>query len=209
MRRAAPGANTGAQREGTAVRTAGRAGRAGTTLPHSGAPSGGAAPAPRVRLALTVQYAVSARTLPSRAALARWVRAALAGPAVVTVRFVGEREGHQLNARFRHRDYATNVLTFVYDQGSPLAGDVVLCTPVLRREAREQGKQLADHIAHLVVHGMLHLQGLDHESARAARAMERREAAILASLEIPDPYATPYAGRTVASPGPGPRRRHA
>jgi probable rRNA maturation factor len=187
--------------------TASRAGRTGTTLPHRGAPADGATPSPRTRLALTVQYAVSPRTLPSRTVLARWMRAALAGPAAVTVRFVGEREGRRLNAQYRHRDYATNVLTFVYDQGSPLAGDIVLCAPVLRREARAQGKQLADHIAHLVVHGMLHLQGLDHESARAARAMERRETAILASMKVPDPYAMPYAGRNGANAGPG--RRHA
>ena len=160
----------------------------------SAAPASKPAPAPRARLALVVQHAVSARTLPPRAALVRWMRAALAGPATVTVRFVGEREGRRLNAQFRNRDYATNVLTFVYDQGSPLAGDLVLCAPVLRREAREQGKELADHIAHLVVHGMLHLQGFDHETARAARAMERRETSILASLGVPDPYATPYAG---------------
>ena len=154
-----------------------------------------AATAPRARLTLVVQHAVSARTLPTRAALVRWMRATLAGPATVTVRFVGEREGRRLNAQFRRRDYATNVLTFVYDQGSPLAGDLVLCAPVVRREAREQGKDLADHIAHLVVHGMLHLQGFDHETTRAAQAMERRETLILASLGVPDPYATPYAGR--------------
>ena len=207
MRRAAPSATTGARREGTAAATAGRAGQPGTTLPHSGAPAGGTASARRVRLALTVQYAVSARTLPSRTALARWMRAALAVPAAVTVRFVGEREGSRLNAQFRHRDYATNVLTFVYDQGSPLAGDLVLCAPVLRREAREQGKELADHIAHLVVHGMLHLQGSDHDDARAARAMERRETLILASLGVPDPYAVPYAGRAGARAVP--RRRAA
>jgi probable rRNA maturation factor len=183
----------------------GRAGRAGTTAPHSGAPAGDTAPARRVRLALAVQYAVSGRTLPSRAALARWMRAALAVPATVTARFVGEREGRRLNAQFRGRDYATNVLTFVYDQGSPLVGDLVLCTPVLRREAREQGKELADHIAHLVVHGMLHLQGFDHDDARSARAMERREASILVSLGVPDPYAVPYAGRAGAGAGPGRR----
>jgi probable rRNA maturation factor len=183
--------------------------RAPARAPRSApaAPAAAHAPAPRARLALAVQYAVSARTLPSRAALARWIRATLAAPATVAVRFVGEREGQRLNAQFRGRDYATNVLTFVYDQGSPLAGDLVLCTPVLRREAREQGKELADHIAHLVVHGMLHLQGFDHEDARAARAMERREAAILASLGVPDPYVVPYAGRTDTATTP--RRRAA
>ncbi len=184
-----------------------RPGRVSASARSPGGPAGRGTPAPRARLALAVQYAVSARTLPSRARLARWMRAALAVTATVTVRFVGEREGRMLNAQFRGRDYATNVLTFVYDQGSPLAGDLVLCTPVLRREAREQGKELADHIAHLVVHGMLHLQGFDHDDARTARAMERRETAILASLGVPDPYAVPYAGRarTVTTP----RRRAA
>mgnify|MGYP001599358518 CR=1 FL=1 len=162
----------------------------------------------RARLALVVQYAVSARTLPPRAALRRWARAALDGAAAVTIRFVGTREGQRLNAQFRDRDYATNVLTFVYDGGLPLAGDLVLCAPVLRREAREQEKELADHIAHLVVHGMLHLQGFDHATSRTAGAMERREATILAGLGIPDPYATPGAGRgagpaTRAHPGDG------
>ncbi len=159
-----------------------------------------AAPRRSVRLRFAVQYAVSARTLPTPAALRRWARAALAGDAAVTLRFVGTREGERLNARFRGGDHATNVLTFVYDDASPLGGDLVLCAPVLRREARLQGKELADHCAHLVVHGMLHLQGYDHGNARAARVMEARETAILAGLGIPDPYACPYAGR------PAPRR---
>jgi probable rRNA maturation factor len=162
----------------------------------------------RVRLALVVQYAVSARTLPPRAALRRWARAALDGAAAVTIRFVGTREGQRLNARFRDRNYATNVLTFVYDDGLPLAGDLVLCAPVLRREAREQGKELADHIAHLVVHGMLHLQGFDHATSRAAGVMERRETAILAGLGIPDPYAIPRARCGAATAAPrAPRSR--
>ena len=159
-----------------------------------------AAPRRPVRLRFAVQYAVSARTLPTPAALRRWARAALAGEAAVTLRFVGTREGERLNALFRGGDHATNVLTFVYDDASPLGGDLVLCAPVLRREARLQGKELADHCAHLVVHGMLHLQGYDHGNARAARVMESRETAILADLGIPDPYACPYAGR------PAPRR---
>ena len=148
-----------------------------------------------VRLSLTVQYAVRATTLPGVAALRRWARAALERDAAVTLRFVGAREGETLNAIFRGKDYATNVLTFVYDEADPLAGDIVLCTPVLRREAKEQGKTFLDHCAHLVVHGMLHLQGYDHDRPRAARAMERRETAILATLRVPDPGAEPYAGR--------------
>lgn len=148
-----------------------------------------------IHLALEAQYAVSPAGLPTKTLLRRWVRSALACDATVTLRFVGTREGRRLNARFRGRDYATNVLTFVYDDETPLVGDLVFCVPVLRREAREQGKQLADHCAHLVVHGMLHLQGLDHGTVRAARRMEARETAILAALGIADPYTVVHPGR--------------
>jgi probable rRNA maturation factor len=141
------------------------------------------------RLALTVQYAAAAATLPTAAAVRRWARAALTRDATVTLRFVGTREGRTLNAIYRGKDYATNVLTFVYDDAVPLAGDLVLCAPVVRQEARAQGKTLADHCAHLVVHGMLHLQGYDHETAREAVRMEAHETAILARLGVADPYA--------------------
>jgi probable rRNA maturation factor len=144
------------------------------------------------RLSLAVQYAVAATAWPAAAQLRRWVRAAQERDATLTVRFVGTREGQTLNAIFRGKDYATNVLTFVYDDVSPLAGDIVLCAPVVRREAKAEGKTLTDHCAHLVVHGMLHLQGLDHDTPRAARSMEARERAILAVLGVPDPYAVPY-----------------
>jgi probable rRNA maturation factor len=140
-------------------------------------------------LTLSVQFASNADDLPTRPQVRRWVRAALAGDAVVTVRFVDAIEGRALNAEYRDRDYATNVLTFVYDDESPRAGDIVLCAPVVRKEADEQGKSLAAHYAHLVVHGMLHLQGYDHERAADAAAMEARETAILAGLGLPDPYA--------------------
>jgi probable rRNA maturation factor len=150
---------------------------------------------PPARLSMTVQYAGKSATLPQAAALRRWARAALERDAAVTFRFVGAREGRTLNATFRGKDCATNVLTFVYDEARALAGDIVLCTPVLRREAKEQGKTFLDHCAHLVVHGMLHLQGYDHDAPRSARRMERRETEILATLAVPDPYADPYAGR--------------
>ena len=126
--------------------------------------------------------------LPSDAALRRWALGAVMRPVDVTLRLVGAREGTRLNAAFRGKQGPTNVLTFVYDDTEPLSGDVVLCVPVLRREAAAAGKPLAAHCAHLVVHGMLHLQGLDHDSDRAARRMEAREAAILATFGIPDPY---------------------
>jgi probable rRNA maturation factor len=147
------------------------------------------------RSSLAVQYAVARRSLPLPADLRRWAFAALEGDATVTLRFVGRREGQTLNAVYRGKDCATNVLAFVYDEAAPIAGDIVLCAPVLRQEARAQRKPLADHCAHLVVHGILHLQGYDHDSARAARAMESRETAILAGLGVPDPYARDGAER--------------
>ena len=150
------------------------------------------------RLSLAVQYGVAATTLPAPSAVRRWLRAAQTRDMAVTLRFVGTREGATLNAVFRGKEYATNVLAFVYDDVTPLAGDLVICAPVLRREARTQGKTLADHCAHLVVHGMLHLQGYDHDTDRAARAMEARETAVLAALGVADPY---------APPAPAPARR--
>jgi probable rRNA maturation factor len=140
-------------------------------------------------VSLSVQYASNAPHLPTRAQVRRWVRAALLADAVVTVRFVERIEGRALNAEFRGKDYPTNVLTFVYDDEQPRAGDIVLCAPVVRKEADAQGKSLAAHYAHLVVHGMLHLQGFDHEHAGDAAVMEARETAILARLGLPDPYA--------------------
>jgi len=150
-----------------------------------------AAPARRrvPALSLSVQYVSNDPALPARPNVRRWVRAALLDDATVVVRFVDAIEGRALNAEFRGKDYATNVLTFVYDDEHPRAGDVVLCAPVVRREAAAQGKPLADHHAHLVIHGMLHLQGFDHERRADAAAMEARETAILAALGLPDPYA--------------------
>ena len=152
-------------------------------------PRGRAKAASRPRLSLSVQYASSAQNLPMRPQLRRWAHAALLADAAVTVRFVEAIEGRALNVEFRGKDYPTNVLTFVYDDKQPRAGDIVLCAPVVRKEADAQGKGLAAHYAHLVVHGMLHLQGFDHEHAGDAAVMEARETAILARLGLPDPYA--------------------
>ena len=126
--------------------------------------------------------------MPGRGALRRWAAAALEREARVTLRFVDGREGRTLNRRHRRRDRATNVLTFVYDDGVSLAGDIVLCAPVVAKEARAQRKTLAAHYAHLVIHGMLHLQGFDHENERDARRMERLESRILATLGYAGPY---------------------
>jgi probable rRNA maturation factor len=137
---------------------------------------------------MTVQYAVRARGLPSRAQLRRWARAALERDARVTVRIVGRGEARALNHRFRGKNRPTNVLTFVMSERPRLEGDVALCAPVIAREARAQRKSAAAHYAHLVVHGVLHLQGYDHERALEARTMERREARIVMRLGYPDPY---------------------
>ncbi len=142
------------------------------------------------RLDLAIQRASRAAHIPADARLRAWARAALSRDATVALRYVAEAEGRRLNREYRGKDYATNVLTFVYD-GAPgaLAGDVVICAPVVAREAREQGKPVLAHHAHLLVHGLLHLQGHDHEREAEAVRMERRERAILARLGFPDPYA--------------------
>ena len=148
----------------------------------------------RTRLSLCVQYAVAGDDLPTRPVLRRWVAAALEGDASVTLRFVGAAEGRALNRAYRRKDDATNVLAFVYDDVK--GGDIVLCAPVLRREARAQDKALADHCAHLVVHGMLHLQGYDHHRTTAAKRMEAREVAVLAGLGFANPYEATRRART-------------
>lgn len=143
------------------------------------------------RLALAVQRASRMKGIPPDAKLRAWAREAVKRSADVTLRIVGEAEGRRLNRAHRGKDYATNVLTFVYESAprSPLAGDVVLCAPVLAREAKAQGKSLEAHCAHLVVHGLLHLQGHDHQADADAVAMERRERVILRRLGFADPYA--------------------
>lgn len=143
------------------------------------------------QLALTVQTAVNSPGLPTKARLRRWLAAAIGRSAAITVRYVGIAEGRALNRAYRGRDYATNVLSFGYGgsaRGRTLEGDLVLCAPVLRREARAQGKPLAAHVAHLAVHGALHLQGYDHQTPRTAARMESLETKILAKLGFPDPY---------------------
>lgn len=142
----------------------------------------------RPLLALSVQYACNDDELPSRSQLRRWVHTSLERSAQVTLRFVDETEGRSLNREFRGKDYATNVLSFPYED-DPVTGDLVICAPVVRREASEQRKSLRAHYAHLVVHGMLHLQGYDHEQGeQEARRMEDREREVLARFGIADPY---------------------
>ncbi|HTS86339.1 MAG TPA: rRNA maturation RNase YbeY [Usitatibacter sp.] len=136
---------------------------------------------------MIIQRASRAAHIPSDALLRRWARAALSREARVTLRYVAESEGRRLNRSYRGKDYATNVLTFIYGT-KPLEGDVVICAPVVAREAKAQGKAVAAHHAHLLVHGLLHLQGFDHEREREAKKMESRERRILARLGFPDPY---------------------
>ena len=148
--------------------------------------SGDPLPVPKFNLA--VQYAVSVRGLPTRAQFRKWAGAALKHDARVTIRIVGRVEGRVLNQTYRSRDYATNVLTFVFSDKPPFEGDLALCAPVVAREARAQRKASAAHYAHLTVHGLLHLQGYDHEKDKDARVMERLETRIMARLGYADPY---------------------
>ena len=140
------------------------------------------------KLSLAVQYATRAENLPTRYQFRRWIKAAMQRDVQITLRIVDEDEGRELNKNFRGKDYATNVLTFVYDEDELLSGDVVICAPVVEKEAHKQRKELHAHYAHLSVHAVLHLQGYDHENEKDATAMETRETAILLKLGYADPY---------------------
>ena len=154
-----------------------------------------------VRLEVSVSYALPRAGLPAAVSFRRWVAAALEGrirEADLAVRIVDEKEGRALNRHYRGKDYATNVLSFPADIAEgvkmpkgvkmPLLGDLVICAPVVAREASEQQKALNAHYAHLTVHGTLHLLGWDHEDEREAECMEQLEREILAGLGIADPY---------------------
>ncbi|MES2114643.1 MAG: rRNA maturation RNase YbeY, partial [Pseudomonadota bacterium] len=148
------------------------------------------------KLSLSVQYPDSRlQESITRPKVRRWVQAALLAPAELTIRFVDAEEGRSLNRDYRGKDYATNVLTFAYNEGealpddAPTQADIILCTDVLEREAAEQGKTVEQHTAHLIVHGVLHAQGYDHLDDAEAAEMEGLETDILARLGIADPYA--------------------
>lgn len=146
--------------------------------------------AARPALQLSLQFADSRhRGVLPRHRVARWVRAALALPGQITVRIVDAEEGLALNHGYRGQDHATNVLTFDYEHAPVVVADLVLCAPVVEAEAGAQGLTLQAHYAHLLVHGTLHAQGMDHEEAGEAAAMEARESAILRGLAFGDPYA--------------------
>ena len=147
-------------------------------------------PAARPALTLSLQFADKRhRELLPRHKVARWLRAALETEAELAVRFVDAEEGQALNRDFRQKDYATNVLTFDYAQEPVVMADLVICAPVIEREAAEQGKDLVAHYAHMLVHGALHAQGWDHIKKKEAEAMEAREREVLALLGFGDPYA--------------------
>jgi probable rRNA maturation factor len=145
--------------------------------------------------AVEIQYASPAlekkvSTLASSALIKKWVHVSINRPGNLTVRFVNRTEGQALNSQFRTKAYATNVLTFLYGTShNELVADIVICMPVVTSEARDQGKAVKAHLAHLVVHGCLHAAGLDHMTQRDAKAMETREVVILKNLGFSDPYA--------------------
>lgn len=151
------------------------------------------------RVHVSVSYGLPRVGIPAAASFRKWVAAALVGrggEADFAIRVVHEEEGRSLNRQYRGKDHPTNVLSFPADRPEglpegvrlPTLGDLVICAPVVEREAREQGKPLAAHYAHLTVHGVLHLLGWDHENDRDADTMEQREREILATLQIGDPY---------------------
>jgi probable rRNA maturation factor len=143
------------------------------------------------KLSLTVQYASSVQHLPTRAQFRRWMKVALQHDAQITLRIVDEAEGRELNGNYRGKDYATNVLTFVYEDAESilqlLCGDVVICAPVVEREAAAQHKDRLAHYAHLTLHAALHLQGYQHENDADAAEMEALEIAQMLKLGYPDP----------------------
>ena len=149
-----------------------------------------------IHLDVAVSYAAPRAGVPASTSFRKWVAAALKGrirEADLAIRIVDEREGQALNRHYRGKDYATNVLSFPAELPEgvklPLLGDLVICAPVVAREAAEQGKPVAAHYAHLTVHGVLHLLGWDHEHDKDAEAMEQLEREVLAELGLPDPYA--------------------
>jgi len=146
----------------------------------------------KIKLKLTVQYANDITShfngIPTRLQFRKWFKAGLTQDAEIVLRIVGEIEGRRYNRDFRGRDYATNVLTFVYGITLPLSGDIVLCASVVEKEADQQHKDLQAHYALLAVHSVLHLQGYEHESHKNAVTMERLETKIIMRLGFDDPY---------------------
>ena len=147
------------------------------------------------KLEIAIQFASTAieekvLTIASQALIKKWVKVAVGLNGLITLRFVNAAEGEKLNFAFRNKDYATNVLTFPYELSKKtLTADIIFCLPVIQKEASEQSKVTKAHLAHLIIHGCLHAQGLDHESATEAKKMEAREIVLLSSLGFANPYA--------------------
>lgn len=135
-----------------------------------------------------IQFASDADGLPTAAQFRKWAKAALRVDTEVSIRIVDEAEGRMLNRTYRNKDYATNVLTFALTEEPYLMGDIVICAPVVEKEAKEQHKELLAHYAHLTVHGILHLHGYDHETEAQAELMESLETAIVTKLGYASPY---------------------
>ena len=147
------------------------------------------------KLEIEIQFASAAIeekvfAIASQAAIKKWVKAVVGLNGLITLRFVNAAEGKKLNFAFRNKDYATNVLTFPYElSNKTLTADIIFCLPVIQKEAAEQKKAVKAHLAHLIIHGCLHAQGLDHESDQEAKKMEVKEIALLTSMGFANPYA--------------------
>lgn len=147
------------------------------------------------KLEIDIQFASDAiknkvLSIASLAVIKKWVKATVQLNGLITLRFVNAAEGKKLNFAFRDKDYATNVLTFPYELSKKtLAADIIFCLPVIQKEASDQSKAIKAHLAHLIIHGSLHAQGLDHENDKEAKKMEGKEIIILRSLGFTNPYA--------------------
>jgi len=140
------------------------------------------------QLHASIQFTTQSQLLPTKSQLRKWAKAALRVDTEVTIRIVDEAEGRALNYTYRNKDYATNVLTFPLTEEPYLMGDIIICAPVVEKEAQEQQKDLMAHYAHLTVHGILHLHGYDHETEAQAELMEGLETAIVTKLGYANPY---------------------
>lgn len=139
-------------------------------------------------LNLSTQNCSKFSQLPARKTMKRWMEKACELPSSITVRFVDEEEARELNHQYRHKDYPTNVLTFNYTEEPEVSADVVICVAVVERQAKEQCKTFKEHLAHMLIHAVLHAHGYDHLNEEEAEEMESRETQIMLSLKFPDPY---------------------